>query len=645
MGLKEYLIRYYVKREDIPGIAVVVAKGIYEANLYLQVNGQYKGKYDILSTALINDTDLYTTESILVERSAGKGESAYELAVLRGETRSLDEWLASLKGEKGEKGDPGIAQRIKIQATTDNTPGGIPSIDVSESGVNPKTYIFNFKNFKGEKGDKGESGRNGIDGRDGKDGTNGLNGATGPQGPQGEQGPQGLQGPEGKQGPQGPKGEPGEISITEVTWEDLVTLRNSSSLIPGSSYRIIDYFSSYNYKTPLYYTEHVFDIIVTAISSNVLSEKAKAIQSKRDSYFDNCNLEAWEIWYCLDNNSERFSWAFEGGKGVIYRMIDEWNNDCPYDFKTLGHIKSNTAGWCYTYGDANTDNPVDYSLAGLVYNTVISSYCIDGHYQIAPNVIGRGCSNITIKEGASHNIIEDSCHHITLERLAAENTITGASGNCHVGMGSSCQIHASSSVVVGESCDHITIEDSVDVEIGDLCSGIELSGGSIIKIGAGCSGIEIADFSGNINIESLSGDIRLGSECVNIKIGGVSSNIELCDSCNNITIGHSCTGILCQAFEEETISEISIGSDCHDISLTWGNIKRVKFGDGCCYILLEGSDDITSFVCNYNFLPGVSGSTTTSIYVSGEKDDTSEKVFGYNSSGILKQYCIADLIA
>lgn len=107
MGLKEYLIRYYVKREDIPGIAVVVAKGIYEANLYLQVNGQYKGKYDILSTALINDTDLYTTESILVERSAGKGESAYELAVLRGETRSLDEWLASLKGEKGEKGEPG----------------------------------------------------------------------------------------------------------------------------------------------------------------------------------------------------------------------------------------------------------------------------------------------------------------------------------------------------------------------------------------------------------------------------------------------------------------------------------------------------------------------------------------------------------
>lgn len=107
MRLKEYLIRYYVQPDDIPGIAVVVAEGTQTAASYLKVNGQYKGHYSILDIALINDTDQYNTRSILVERSAGKGESAYELAVLRGETRSLDEWLASLKGEKGEKGEPG----------------------------------------------------------------------------------------------------------------------------------------------------------------------------------------------------------------------------------------------------------------------------------------------------------------------------------------------------------------------------------------------------------------------------------------------------------------------------------------------------------------------------------------------------------
>jgi hypothetical protein len=47
-------------------------------------------------------------------------------------------------------------------------------------------------------------------------------------------------------------------------------------------------------------------------------------------------LEAWKIWYCLDNNTDRFAWAdAENGKGVIYRMIDEWNNDLPYDFKNI----------------------------------------------------------------------------------------------------------------------------------------------------------------------------------------------------------------------------------------------------------------------------------------------------------------------
>lgn len=53
-------------------------------------------------------------------------------------------------------------------------------------------------------------------------------------------------------------------------------------------------------------------------------------------YFKDCNLEAWKIWYCLDNDTTKFGWAdTTNGKGVIYRMIDEYNNDCPYDFKNI----------------------------------------------------------------------------------------------------------------------------------------------------------------------------------------------------------------------------------------------------------------------------------------------------------------------
>ena len=47
-------------------------------------------------------------------------------------------------------------------------------------------------------------------------------------------------------------------------------------------------------------------------------------------------MSAWELKYCLDNDTTRFAWAdTENGKGVIYYMRDEYNNECPYDFKNI----------------------------------------------------------------------------------------------------------------------------------------------------------------------------------------------------------------------------------------------------------------------------------------------------------------------
>ena len=55
-----------------------------------------------------------------------------------------------------------------------------------------------------------------------------------------------------------------------------------------------------------------------------------------DSYFGDSKLEAWEIKYCIYNDTSRFAWAdTENGKGVIYYMKDENGNECPYDFKNI----------------------------------------------------------------------------------------------------------------------------------------------------------------------------------------------------------------------------------------------------------------------------------------------------------------------
>ena len=106
-------------------------------------------------------------------------------------------------------------------------------------------------------------------------------------------------------------------------------------MIPGQWYRITDY----NCTTTQADTQsagHQFDIIVRADETNVLNENAYAAKHAGDAYFANSKLEAWKIWYCLDNDTNRFTWAdTTNGKGVVYRMIDEFNNDCPYDFKNI----------------------------------------------------------------------------------------------------------------------------------------------------------------------------------------------------------------------------------------------------------------------------------------------------------------------
>ena len=149
------------------------------------------------------------------------GRSAYEIAVDNGFEGTEAEWLASLTGPQGEKGDTG-----------EQGPQGEKG-DTGEQGP------------QGEKGDTGEQGPQGKKGDTGEQGPQGEKGDTGAQGPQGEkgdtgeQGPQGEKGDTGEQGPQGEKGDTGaqgrsayEIAVdngfegTEAEW--LASLKASA---------------------------------------------------------------------------------------------------------------------------------------------------------------------------------------------------------------------------------------------------------------------------------------------------------------------------------------------------------------------------------------------------------------------------------
>ena len=208
----------------------------------------------------------------------------------------------------------------------------------------------------------------------------------------------------------------GGISIIPITWSELKALRDSGNLAIGTSYRITDYTCVVGDSTPIP-AINLFDIIVQPLNEEVLSENAKAINHEGDLYFANSDLYAWELKYCLDNDTNRFAWASrdDSGKGVIYYMKDEWNNECPYDFKNIRYIREEEQTYCYTFG-----SPLDDSISGNSHSNTIKPYIDqDGLYSINHNMFGNNSYNNILQYGCHDNTFDSSCY----------NNVLGA--NCH----------------------------------------------------------------------------------------------------------------------------------------------------------------------------------------------------------------------
>ena len=142
--------------------------------------------------------------------------------------------------------------------------------------------------------------------------------------------------------------------IHKITYNELLEKRDDGELIPGDWYRITDYKSYFISDADLFENDgvitHQFDVLVFAISPSALSENAKAT-GHYDSYdYYGDGIHSWILKYCLDNDTNRFAWADTvNGKGVIYRMIDQYGNDCGYDFKTLVFIKDDKRHYTFSY--------------------------------------------------------------------------------------------------------------------------------------------------------------------------------------------------------------------------------------------------------------------------------------------------------
>ena len=236
-------------------------------------------------------------------------------------------------------------------------------------------------------------------------------------------------------------------STISVTYSELVQLRDLGVLYPGATYRITDYqCSSSDDDTSV--ASNKFDILVKAIDTDKLSEHCRALRNASDSYFpEETNFEAWEIWYCLDNDTTRFNWASTSGKGVIYRLIDEFGNDCPYDFKNIMFKRtaswfSSREDWCtnvlgstptsdrlfYTFSLVSDTSSEDLSTKQANYNG--TKYLKFYENKIEPYYNGTTQSlnnNVFIlktiaQNGCYHNTFGTNCYSNTFGTYCYSNT-------------------------------------------------------------------------------------------------------------------------------------------------------------------------------------------------------------------------------
>ena len=479
--------------------------------------------------------------------------------------------------------------------------------------------------------------------------------------------------------------------LINIKYSDLVQLRNDSNLVPGTWYRITDYVtttSQANTKS----AGHQFDVLVLATDIDTLSEEAKAIQHEGDVYFDEANLEAWKIWYSLDNDNSKFGWAcnpietvytyectyndtdyilgrtssinsgdktyycwapldgseilffteienptenctlydeylteigtlivtgetVEVGKGVIYRMIDERNNDCPYDFKNMQFIPwslitsgsgSNT-GSGYAMGDFNEEGVAissDETTTGenseeltelLEVSEIVYYYTFDVNSSSDYSLTFEKCYDNVIKEYVNNNGTRG------LNGIVFNNAVesVGVFGNT---FGVNCH-----NMEFGNNCHSNTF--------GDNCSSNSFGiGCSSNTFGMGCSsntfgmGCSSNTFGNSCNYNTF------GNYCSSNTFGmGCSSNTFI-DNCYSNTFGmgynYNSFGNSCNynSFGNDCKSN-SFGNGCNYNSFgngcdnnTFGNdCKSNSFGNGCYSNTFGNNCDYNSFNPNcYN---------------------------------------------
>lgn len=156
--------------------------------------------------------------------------------------------------------------------------------------------------------------------------------------------------------------------------------------------------------------ENEYKFIVKTLSSNSYNPEVLKVFKKIGPYTYEIKDDL-KVWYDINNDTSKYSWADPNGTGVIYRMIDKNGNDCPYDFQSIKF--KNGDDYYFTFTDFNS---ADASLGDYCKNNIIATYRDDDNKQILNNIILKG--NII-----NYNVFELGCYNIKLYGDYVENNV------------------------------------------------------------------------------------------------------------------------------------------------------------------------------------------------------------------------------
>lgn len=508
--------------------------------------------------------------------------------------------------------------------------------------------------------------------------------------------------------------------VRMISYEDLKQLRDDGKLLPGKLYRITDYECTCD--TLDYYDEfntisadHQFDIIVMATSNSTLGEECLAAHHDGDDYFANSNLDSWKVWYCLDNDKDRFIWAAvprkatyvnsdtsgviyrddtydedsffafdnwngstyevyyaateypevgdplyihtendmtlcdyitesdsiqESGKGVIYRLIDEWGNDCPYDFKNIMFFRDFSQSYdpdVPIFKSVKKEDDVDEVksenktikapspvILGQYYYTFSKADDYDNVYDDSMS----DSRNNVMDVGCFGNVFLESCNCNTLKAYCCNNTF-----GCYV-----------DTIKLDEGCQYNSFKDGCHtIHLKTRCE--------YNSFGFSCSGNELGDSCASNNFgDDCGGGNKLGDMCYDNNFGDNCCGNKLDDCCQSIILEEECAsnnfGVGCGEitlsyncyanYFKTRCSNIYFGECCEGNKLDEAN-QYITFGDYCYNNTVCSyceNIEFQSNSCLCHVLDWVSGSELPFIVVS-DGQPCYDQYFGYASDGTL----------